>query len=234
MARSDAGAALTRTHRRQQLALRASVVREVLVLSKLWNSPFDDFADATATLVSSRRRDSAAISSRYYRAFRVAEGPGGVSTPVLGAQVERGRVLASIYATGLGSYERGIAAGLTQEAARRNALVAVTGSAARHVLNGGRETILRSTRTDKQARGWQRITAGEPCAFCQMLASRGPAFKSQRTASFSAHDHCVCTAEPVYRGGEWTPQATGFRRRWNEATAGLSGKDALAAFRRAM
>jgi hypothetical protein len=44
----------------------------------------------------------------------------------------------------------------------------------------------------------QRVLGGAGCDFCQMLAGRGEVYSAE-TADFEAHDHCGCTAEPIYR-----------------------------------
>ena len=81
--------------------------------------------------------------------------------------------------------------------------------------------------------GYRRVTSGNACAFCSMLASRGAVY-SQRGASFEAHDGCSCSPEPVWDIGPEPEEVTRLRKLWRESTAGLSGKDALNAFRRAL
>jgi hypothetical protein len=77
------------------------------------------------------------------------------------------------------------------------ALVRVSGAVTRHVLDGGRETLLASVRGDRRARGWARVTSAEPCEFCSMLASRGGVYMAT-SGAFAAHDHCACGVEPVF------------------------------------
>ena len=232
MARTNAGRELTALHRQRQLVLRAATLRDMLVLSKLWNSPFDDFADATATLVESRRPISSALAADYYRGLRFAEGVPGTATPELVSETNRDKVLASLYVTGLGTYNRSVKAGLTTTAAREQALVSLSGAVGRHVLNAGRDTIIGSVKADKRGGGWARVTSGKPCSWCAMIASRGPVF-SEDTADFQAHDHCMCMPQPHWQGDDgWTDQARGFRAKWDEATRNVSSEDALNAFRR--
>lgn len=70
-----------------------------------------------------------------------------------------------------------------------------------------RDTILTNRKQDPQAIGWKRIARGSAsCKFCRMLADRGAVFK-ESTAYFAAHDDCLCTAAPVFRGGEVGPEA---------------------------
>lgn len=67
------------------------------------------------------------------------------------------------------------------------------------VLRAGRETVQRS------ARRWRRVTDGNPCGFCAMVASRGPVYHSQESAE-GYHSRCGCTAEPFDGDpSEWEP-----------------------------
>lgn len=103
----------------------------------------------------------------------------------------------------------------------------------RHVEQAGRETIARQARADPAAKAWARGASGrETCAFCGMLIGRGAVYRS---AAFSAHDHCDCLAVPVFTTAEWPGRADHLHQQqlWNAATKGLSGKAALAAYRKA-
>lgn len=101
----------------------------------------------------------------------------------------------------------------------------------RQALAGGRDTIAAAVDDDKDALGWARATSGACCAFCAMLAGRGPVY-GEDTADFQAHDHCTCTSEPVFSHDQaWPSGSREFQDRWNSATAGLGGQDAITAFR---
>lgn len=70
-----------------------------------------------------------------------------------------------------------------------------------------RDTILTNRQQDPQALGWKRITRGsKSCSFCRMLADRGAVYRKD-SATFAAHDDCMCTAAPVFKGGEVGPEA---------------------------
>lgn len=70
-----------------------------------------------------------------------------------------------------------------------------------------RDTILTNRKQDPQAIGWKRITRGsKSCSFCRMLADRGAVYRKD-TATFAAHDDCMCTAAPVFQGGVVGPEA---------------------------
>lgn len=118
--------------------------------------------------------------------------------------------------------------------ARDESFVQASGAASRHVLTGGRRSLLTLLQDDPQALGWIRVTDGDPCAFCAMLASRGPVYGTEASAKFEAHDACACTAEPVYsRDALWPGRAREFQQLWNDNIRNrYSGKDAINAFRR--
>lgn len=70
-----------------------------------------------------------------------------------------------------------------------------------------RDTVLSNRQRDPQAVGWTRITRGSgSCGFCKGLADRGAVYRKE-TATFAAHDDCMCTAAPVFRGGAIGPEA---------------------------
>ena len=127
-----------------------------------------------------------------------------------------------------------IARGKPAEQARNESLVQASGAATRHVLTGGRQSLLTLIEGDVQALGWARVTDGDPCAFCAMLSSRGIVYKSEASAGFKAHDHCACTAEPAYsRSAPLPGRGSEFQRLWNENIRGrYSGAEARNAWRR--
>ena len=77
----------------------------------------------------------------------------------------------------------------------------------RAVLNAGRDTVEWSA--GAQGRSWRRVTDGDPCAFCAMLATRSDYTTRERALTVGHtrrhrrggkrplgskyHDHCGCT-----------------------------------------
>lgn len=124
------------------------------------------------------------------------------------------------------------------------ALAEASGAAARQVRVGERQTLLRAVAADSVMKGWIRVTDADPCAFCAMLASRGPVYKrgsfSRKDPRFTGpgtakvHDNCGCSIEPVYSTDTgWPGQNKELQRLWNRHIRGrYSGKDALNAWRR--
>lgn len=203
MATTARGNALTEAQRVAQLAIRATAIRELLGiwpaldtnnLRRSWPA----VEAALLAVLATREPQSAAIASAYYRQFRVAEGVAGASPAVPVGLTDEAIAAArtSLQVTGPATIAR--LTTLHRRDASRVALVRVAGALGRHVLNGGRQTVLEAVKRDPRARGWRRRTSGKPCSFCRMLAGRGGVYRAD-TADFQAHDHCACAAEPAYR-----------------------------------
>ena len=194
---------LTEQYRQAQLQIRAQALRDFSLLWPIWkgdDNSFQELVTAALALVRVYRNISAAAAAAFYEAFREAAHAAGVPATVLGSAIPDDQVASSLYVTGRDALRKALAAGQTPDAARATTLVRASGAVTRHIADGGRQTILDSVAADKEARGWARVTDGDPCYFCLTLASRGAVYKSEQTASFEAHDHCECIAIPVFDG----------------------------------
>lgn len=120
-------------------------------------------------------------------------------------------------------------------------------AADREAIRSGRDLIERASRSDKRVLGWARVTDGNPCAFCAMLAARGAIYKSRATAEVARsdnlpsdpmelsryHNGCHCQMVPVYSRADFhTPESRRLKGEWEEVTRGLEGADARRAWRR--
>jgi hypothetical protein len=126
---------------------------------------------------------------------------------------------------------------LADPTSARAAISDTAGMLARHVEQAGRDTIITATGRDRVR--WARVPTGrETCAFCWMLASRGPVYASQQSAGEMTawHDRCDCQAVPVFNADRWDGRSTFLtaQRLWQQSTRGRSGRDALNTFRRAL
>lgn len=101
----------------------------------------------------------------------------------------------------------------------------------RAVLNAGRDTVEWSA--GAQGRSWRRVTDGDPCAFCAMLATRSDYTTRERALTVGHtrrhrrggkrplgskyHDHCGCTVVEVV--GRWEPSSadTAYQRVYEKA-----------------
>lgn len=64
-----------------------------------------------------------------------------------------------------------------------------------------RDTILVNRRRDPESTGWRRVTSGQGCKFCRMLAGRAAVYREE-TVRFASHTNCMCTAWPVFRSND--------------------------------
>lgn len=118
---------------------------------------------------------------------------------------------------------------------RAQASVVQTAAAVvRHTEQAGREGMISSVQADPAALGWARVArGGHTCAFCTLLVSRGPVYKTEATGAFRSHPACDCIAVPVYDRNSWfgREQFTAAEQLYVSATSGEADK--LNAFRRA-
>lgn len=122
---------------------------------------------------------------------------------------------------------------------------------AKEIENGGRRTGLNAVRGEKLRVGFARVATGrETCAFCLMLVSRGPVFKSELEAgakhegaaeiletrnNFSDeeldelmtrwHPGCDCKVVPVFDVDNWQGRDDYLRMQqiWADYTSGFYG-----------
>lgn len=117
-------------------------------------------------------------------------------------------------------------------------------AASRVAMNGGRSQLWTQSERDRRALGYvRRSRTGTPCGWCAMLISRGAIFySSERAATYGSdgdlyHDNCNCYAEPVfsrdqYQNSKLFELNRRYEELWPQVTKGLSGKAAVAAWRR--
>lgn len=119
----------------------------------------------------------------------------------------------------------------------RRALGLALNLASKHVEDAGRRSMMASVFDDDRVSGWARSDPSPPtCAFCLMLISRGPVYKSRETAGGRTQWHagCSCKAVPVIRGDwEGRNQYAQADQLWRESTRGVH-HDPLNAFRTAI
>ncbi len=224
MARTVAGRQLTEQHRQGQLQVRARALRDFARVWPVWTgdeASFQEMLTVSLPLIRAYNGLSATMAGGYFDAFRMAENPGGTATAKLPPPLDEALVLGPLHVTGIDMTRRAIAAGASPQAARQTALVRATGTVGRQVLTGGRDTIVLSTAADKKAGGWERVTSGDPCAFCVLVASRGAVF-SEDTADFQSHDHCSCSGEPKYGDSKSPGRNQEYRELYDRVASGTA------------
>lgn len=233
MAATAVAESLTEGHRLAQLTVRAAVVDALLKIWPAFNpdelvGSWSTIEPALLALIAAGGHTSAGLAAAYYDEFRIAEEIAGRTTPILAAPLPVEEAVRSLRFVGLVETQRLVE--VSRADAATVAFTNVSGEVSRQVLNQGRDTLVASVDADPKALGWSRVTDSKPCAFCRMLASRGPVYS--QGGGFSAHGHCGCSLEPVFSEDQpWPGRAREFRDEWNEATKGLSGADARLAFR---
>jgi hypothetical protein len=195
----------------------------------------DQFGAACAELATRTRRPVPATAAPYARRAARADTPSPADL-FPAPPIDPAELRASLVITGPVTVKR------TQDP--RRAARRATAAAQRHALNGGRELVAESIRADRRAVGWLRVPNAGACAFCLMLASRGPVFKSETAATYTSkggkadpyHDGCHCHPRAVYsRDEEWPDANRHASELWNKSTKGVrGGKYARNAFRHAV
>ncbi|PKV80904.1 VG15 protein [Nocardia fluminea] len=126
----------------------------------------------------------------------------------------------------------------------------VTATVERHIRQVDRETFVATANTAADEIGWARVLSGtENCAFCAMLASRGPVYRSDKSALSVVggrrgprgsrelgeryHDNCDCECVLVRVDQDWAgrEEFERLRRMWVAASA-AHADDAQRAFNR--
>lgn len=226
MATTTEGRRLTEQHRILQRRLAALTVAQMRQLWRLLDpenlpASSEDWLTATVAMIERNHAASAALSARYFVQFRQTEVRDGAFQLPPAPILNREQATTSLTVTGISRVAEG-----------KTAVDTAAAAAVRLVLNGGRGTLVDAVEADPVALGWIRVTDGDPCAFCALLASRGPTFKSRGSAGFQAHDSCACTAEPVYdRNTEWPGRNREWADLYSEVAQGQPNP--LNAFRRA-
>lgn len=122
--------------------------------------------------------------------------------------------------------------GASEEEALALARRRLRAGASKAAYDRDRLSVIRSARKSRlRAR---RVIVGKTCAFCSMLAARGPVYTPE-TAAFQAHPHCDCTYEisdqtpKAWRDGRATPHeeeiCDAYDRAAASVPANLSGKE---------
>lgn len=242
MALTAEGRSLTEAHRLAQVDLADETIRDVTTAWKALLDPrrieesFPAYFETSLAVLDRDHFRSSALSSAYLEAFHEAEGFG---TRPLDLRTASGlaeeQALRSLFFTGPAQVRTGVSKfGLTVEASADKALPKTLKAAKRLSLQGGRVTITDTVQATGSIEGVARVTDGDPCHFCAMLAGRGAVYKSEETAGFEPHDGCGCQPEPVYATGsnyKLPGRGQDFQDLYREIPGGLSAADSRRAFR---
>lgn len=181
-------------HRQLQVRLAALTVLKLREVWPLFSDP-QAWSAAAIRVIQEQHGASAALARAYIRNARSAalgSAPSGV-LPQPGLNLDAVRT--SLYVTGPVRVERARRRGLAIPSDM--AFTETSRAGSKHALNGGRETVTSYARSDGRA-GFRRVTSGNSCDFCSLLAGRGAVYSSD-TVDFRTHDGCRCSAGLEFR-----------------------------------
>jgi hypothetical protein len=219
--------ALAAAARRQQVQIRNAAVADI---ARLWRLLDFDRLDKTwqawlapvTDILTRRHQMSADAAALFYRAARqhATGDPGTVDLAKLADPPLQEWTSRALGYSAPGTYARQIEARVPPEQANKVALTQTLGTTSRIVLDGGRTTIQESVKADPVAVGFYRVTDGDPCAFCALMASRvvpktngdhrGRFYKTEGSAGgdanekftgdglFKFHNDCGCSVIPAF------------------------------------
>jgi hypothetical protein len=175
-------------------------------------------------IVDTHYQMSAADASQYYGLSRAIAGFYG--GPIPGSNIDPGYLSHVVNVMGNGQFYHFLK---DEDAANASVMArdALSGSAVRLVMNGGRDTVTRAAYHDPVAMGWERIIEPRSCGYCSRLAASSGMHKAAED-KFHAHDDCQCLARVVFQGQSSANEA--LVSEWQRTTAGKTGKAANAAW----
>lgn len=236
MASTTEAAHLTEAHRLAQLRLAIIGSRRLLAAWTLIDptdidATFARWVRVAVPLTQAQRDASARLAARYYTTFRNLEVPDAPAfTPPTPPPLDVNALTGAMVINGPATLKRAVSRGVEVGRASQLARVETARGAMRYGLDGGRAVIQGSIVRDPRALGYARVASGRACAFCSMLASRGPVY-SETSVDFEAHKGCGCSSEPVFReDAAWPENSRHYQQMWSES--GAQGPDALNTFRR--
>lgn len=236
MASNATAAAVTEAHRRLQVAIKAEATRLALDVWPLLDpsgvdATFGAWAEANAAIIDLAAIESVRAASDYFVTYSAAE-TGARYNPPPFSPVPRDRIFGTMLKTGPDRIGELLRSGQTLLRATRTAQVESSGATAYLAMEPQRQGLTAAPDADygtnPAPQGWARVTSSKPCAFCAMLSSRGPVYRSQSAASFQSHPHCACTVEPVYsRTADWPGRGREFKQTYDDAIRTATANDEL-------
>lgn len=229
MALTRSGDELTQAHKHEQIRLAAEAAGESDVLWAELN-PGDPYpwAYAQALLLADRKDQSTRLASAYLSEFAGVET--GRPAQIVEPAQDFDRLIGVSIGAGANAVTNLVDEGVRMDVALDQMRERFNEIVAAETQRTYREMIADTAGTQRKT--WRRVTDGDPCSFCAMLASRGPVYQeSTVTASKYAlryHKGCGCTAEPWY--GQWsdwkpTSQEQKYVDAYFEAAAGADADD---------
>lgn len=215
MANTEEGGELTRLHKERQVKI--SAVAQAAAFQQRGNMDLSDISGSfpkyflpMTRIAAESYAVSAGLAESYVREYTFVESGEVIQIPKQVLAIRRFennmRILADY------GVKKRIKLGFSPEEAWELGAAQAEAYLSQAVLEAGRSTISNSLLRYRGKPGrFRRVTDGHPCAFCAMLAGRGPVYRSG--TNFHTHNHCGCTLEPVLGG--WEPNQQ--EALWNAA-----------------
>lgn len=179
---------------------------------------FPTYLRSALALVSAGRGLALKTATDFYGAAKEGSGYDAVMPAIDVPKIDIFRSTQALLMTGPVSIKKQLASGVGLQAALDAAKKQTLAVGKRLTLEAPRQGLIQLVNKDKDALGWSRVSDGQPCHFCAMLLSRGPEYKSEKTARFRAHNGCGCSVRPFFKGdphGGWTKDQEALRRLWD-------------------
>ena len=212
---------LSREFRSDQIELARDTTRRLLEISgslnfKAIDSSSDGWMTAVESVVASRFDQSVDRGTAMYQDYRTASGVSGAA-PTVAPVLDKSGLRGALTLTGPYAAKHAMATGVSIRTAFESIFANTTGAAVRAVLGGGRDVIQGTANADPVCTGYMRVTSGNPCNFCAMVAAN--TYNSVESASQSSgtrtraknpqppksryHSHCRCTVVPIFTASSW-------------------------------
>lgn len=200
------GRLLIDAHRRSQVGISAEATG---VLTNLWQEYGDTplWVPMAVQVVRHFSNRSTALALQYLRSYRYVE-IGRNDLAEVPHEIDTARTGGLMWVVGPGLVQQMIGLGSEPSAAKTYATWKVINAGQKIIMDGGRNTIMDSALANDQAAGFHRVTDGNPCTFCAMIAARQGVYRSEAAARNAKrwHGHCGCTVAEVFGDYEPTDQ----------------------------
>lgn len=225
MASTVAGDTLTQSFRKNSIRTQAYALQGLRAINnrflieavyrdnrEVYLAPFLAFENRISNLYTENTKE-------YLKAFRIAEMIPGTAPRLPSWQFNSNRAAGSAIATGFNMLKEAVVSLGVRSVyelpleTQRKAMSNAENWAVREIFRNSRNTIVSYSKSDSRAVGYARVTDGDPCKFCAMLATRGPIY-AQDTVGFASHSKCGCSGEPVYDNWSYTPQTEDLAQQW--------------------
>ncbi|CCQ44320.1 hypothetical protein ARTSIC4J27_244 [Pseudarthrobacter siccitolerans] len=181
------------------------------------DASFPTYLRSALALVSAGRGLALKTATDYYGEAKAGSGFDATIPAIEVPKIDIFRSTQALLMTGPVAIRKQLSTGVGLQEALNAAKKQTLAVGKRLTLEAPRQGLIQLVNKDKDALGWSRVSDGQPCYFCAMLLSRGPAYKSEKTARFKAHNGCGCSVRPFFKNDPhngWTADQEALNRLW--------------------